>query len=182
MKNELKFLLSGIGENDCRKNLMWLKCVVKDRKLTMIAANGFLIKRIIMDYNIKDCEFYIDREAIFNALKFSKKYKIELKKTHLAIRNIETYKKSIIIKYKPYKFEYPCLKHLTDAKYNNKSTKSIYLSNYFLKSALLNTPDQYCFIKMSTTKHDLSPVKIEYMGAALGSVYESFLMPVDADW
>jgi len=130
MIKHLKFLLPAIGEKESRRNLMWVKCQVKDGYLHMFAADGFIIKTVKTDIGIdadflsEDKEFYIDREAVENAIKIGeyqpdkkccggcfencieerKLFKTEIQKDRIRIpfKNVE-------IKYKPYESEYPNL-------------------------------------------------------------------------
>lgn len=130
MIKHLKFLLPAIGTNESRKNLMWVKCEIKGDYLYMLAANAYIIKTVKTPYPkeittidakgkekttvLKRGKFYIDLDAVKNAVKLSNRYSyVMIYKNKITVGNAD-------VKYLPYNMDYPNLDTLINATKNHK--------------------------------------------------------------
>lgn len=179
MLKHLKFLLPATGTNESRKNLMWLKCVIKDEYIHMTAANGFIIKIVKAYFGTEtpDCEFYIDGESIKKCIKIvGKDDNLRIEKDRFKIHNIE-------IKYQPYECEYPNLDRLMSGKIVSPVDKiGLNLNLFTLATKNADIDKNYSFIKIENMKNKESdPIgvfKVDFNN------HEQFayVMPVAIEW
>ena len=161
--DHLKFILPAIGTNETRKNIMWVKCWVKNDYLHMMAANGYVIKTIRTFYgdNSEDSEFYIDLKTVENAIKIAEN-SIYFDDCHECESEIFQDEEILILEnkiiigtaelaYKNYEMDYPDLDHVIN------STKQIKNDHIFLNMKFLE-------LAINSGINDLmNKVKIEFL-------------------
>jgi len=72
-KQELAFLLSGIGNNPTRRSLTFLHIKVESSKTVMTTANAYIIKRVETCSDMADGEYFLSGECLKAAVRKAKK-------------------------------------------------------------------------------------------------------------
>jgi DNA polymerase III sliding clamp (beta) subunit (PCNA family) len=169
MKKEFKFLLPAIGDNMARRNLTFLQIVVKDNKMTLTAANGYLIKRVVLDNpDLNDGEYYVSRENVKMIIKASNKNNpIIFKQDGVHVGAFTWFFEKNI--------DYPNLDFIINRSFG-KNIDYIALSNSVLQAAIKNAPSEVMKFQFNGLEE---PVKIIFEDL---QQYMIIILPVKIQW
>jgi DNA polymerase III sliding clamp (beta) subunit (PCNA family) len=168
MKKELQFLLPAIGQNESRKNLMFLQCKVSSGKMTLTAANDFLIKRVVMDTKLEDGKHYLELDDVKTAIKLiNPKVFPQFTQEGITIKNVT-------IKFSTEDVEYPNL----DKLFNNtkKPVESIGFSDFVYQNALKHAPEN---VVKFTFSGEGGVIRVDFKD---NPEYTAVIMPVRIQW
>lgn len=174
MLNKLKFLLSGLSDNEARKTLMHIKCEVIDNTLYMLSANSFIIKTITCHTDEENCKFFIDLDSVKKIIKIAGKNDIiQLFPTKAIIGNID-----INYQCDSEDMNYPDLDSLMTSDFT-KPMEYMAINPKFLQLALKDAPkDNNCIAFRFSG--NTGPIKIDF--GKEHTEYSAYIMPVQIDW
>jgi DNA polymerase III sliding clamp (beta) subunit (PCNA family) len=168
MKKQLQFLLPAIGQNESRKNLMFLQCKVSEGKMTMTAANMFLIKRTTIYTELGDGEYYLALDDVKTAIKMlNSKNFAEFTSEGIKIGNV-------LIKFSENDFHYPNLEKLFNLP--TEPVDCIGLSDFNVLNALKHAPCKSAKFSFSGKE---GPITVTFCGKP---DYKVIIMPVRINW
>lgn len=172
MLNKLKFLLAGVGANESRKNLMVIDCKVKNHILYMMSADGFCIKTVECNTDLKDCHFFIDLDSLKKIIKIAGKDLINIQEYKCTIGNID-----INYQVKSDDLTYPELSSLLDQNFD-KPMSYMAINPEVMQAAIKFAPPNKCFAFRFSG--ETGPIKIDF--GENNSGYAAYIMPVRIDW
>jgi DNA polymerase III sliding clamp (beta) subunit (PCNA family) len=183
MRTEIKFLVTAVGDNFTRRNLMFLNIKVKDGKAIMTAANAYIIKRVETALELPDGEYMIDGENLKAAAKAAKK-KSDVYFTESGL-NVDGALFQFDLSAAE-NFEYPDLEGLMDPRRygGTASIEKIGFNVPLLINVLKNAPDDTVKFSFDASSTDAGqghegPTMITFAGFPS---YSALIMPTRIKW
>ena len=174
-KAQFKFLLSAISDNESRRNLMFLEFKVLNGFCTITAANAFLIKRIRIDCDLPDGDYYLELKQVKKLLKISTNYD----EIALTLPGVEV--DGVTLKWENEDFDYPNLDNLITGTYG-PCNKVLGFNNKYMVDALKDAPDDVFKMDFKETNSSYSlegPCRITFKSEPDWLI---ILMPIRIQW
>ena len=147
-KEQFKFLEPAIGKEESRKVLMFAHFKAENRKIVVTAANAYLIKRVSIETDLPDGEYFLNHDAVKQIIKLAKvSSEIQLTVDGVLVEGAT-------VPWTKCNFEYPDLGKLCAGPFGEQSESKIGIRCANMALVLKNAPGMDCKIDFGIESND----------------------------